>query len=239
MGSVSVVVCCRAANYCFYSEFNVKLGEGTLGFFKSKKVVQKLNKLNSSLKTFIYDILCLRLKKKYMRIERNWKNGPFKTFQFIFDQKVEIVLIRSIFSITFSFLSSQHMPSLLLIFKKRCVVSLYWFAMQQQTSTQTRPKCASFYSDFNAILEELTLGFCKSKELFQNMKKLISSLKTQIYNIRSQRLKKEDKIMKRNWKDGPFITFQFVFDLKAEIILIRSIFKSRFGFMNPQSTQSC
>ena len=71
---------------------------------------------------------------------------------------------------------------------------------------------------FNVKSGELTLGFYKSKEYNQKMKKLNSSLKTQIYNIRFLRLKKEAKKMGKKWKDGPFITLYFAFHLKVQIV---------------------
>ena len=63
--------------------------------------------------------------------------------------------------------------------------------MQQKNGTLRRQKSACFYSKFNAEFDELTLGFLKSKEYNQKMKKLNSSIKTHIYNIRFLRLKKE------------------------------------------------
>ena len=39
------------------------------------------------------------------------------------------------------------------------VISMYWFAAQQQTSTLRRQKSRSIYSKFSAELSELTASF--------------------------------------------------------------------------------
>ena len=64
------------------------------------------------------------------------------------------------------------------IFEKARVRLVYWYAVQQETSTLRRQKWAGFSSKFNLVLDELTLGFSKSNKVVQKLKKLNSSLKT-------------------------------------------------------------
>ena len=64
------------------------------------------------------------------------------------------------------------------IFEKARVHSLYWYAVELETSRLRKQKWASFSSKFNPVFDELTLGFCKSKKVVENLKKLESSLKT-------------------------------------------------------------
>ena len=149
-----------------------------------------MKKLKSRLKRLIYNIRFLSFKKEVKKMDRNQKDSPFITFWVVFNSKVEIVSIRGIFSIRFSFIILQPAPSFSKIFEKRQIVLLYWFAAQQQSSTLRQQKFPSFYSKFNARSDELNLGLYKSKEFVQKMKKLNSSLKTQINNIRFLRLNK-------------------------------------------------
>ena len=171
-------------------------------------------------------------------MEGNWKDSPFIIFQFVFDSKAKLISIRSIFSSRINFINRQPTQSFFKTFVKTREVLLYWFDVKQRTSSLRRQKCACFYSKFNALLDELTLDFCKSKELVQKLKKLKSSQKREIYNTRSLRINKEGKIMERNWKDGPFIIFQFVFDSNAEIVSIRRTFSIAFNFLSPQPFSS-
>ena len=59
------------------------------------------------------------------------------------------------------------------ILEKRPVISLYWFASQQPTSTFRRQKYASFYSKFNnAESDELDLRFQKKDRKWLKNQKL-------------------------------------------------------------------
>ena len=144
-------------------------------------------------------------------MELDWNDGPFRKFQFALSSKDEILLIRSIFSITFIFMNPYPLSCFFFKFLK---------------------KFLCFYSRLNAQSDKPTLDFYKPMENNQKLKKLNSSLKTQIYNIRCLKLQKEIKIMELDWKDGPFRTFQFVLSSNDEIVSIRSIFRISFIFMN-------
>ena len=45
------------------------------------------------------------------------------------------------------------------------VISVYWFAAEQQTSTCSRQKSSSIYSKFSAEENELTPSFQKEQEM--------------------------------------------------------------------------
>ena len=49
--------------------------------------------------------------------------------------------------------------------KKMSVISVYWFAVQQQTSTERFQKSRSFYSKFSAEENELTPSFQNPQEM--------------------------------------------------------------------------
>ena len=51
------------------------------------------------------------------------------------------------------------------------VISVYWFAAQQQTSTCRRQKSRSIYSKFSVEENELTPSFQNSQEVAQKLQK--------------------------------------------------------------------
>ena len=61
------------------------------------------------------------------------------------------------------------------------VISLYWFAVQQQTSTSRRQKSSSVYSKFSVEQSELTPGsglkIAKTKQCSKNVNIRISRSK--------------------------------------------------------------
>ena len=60
------------------------------------------------------------------------------------------------------------------------VISLYWFAAQQQTSTCRRQKSHSIYSKFSLEENELTNSFQNPQEVAKKLQKRNSARKTQI-----------------------------------------------------------
>ena len=63
------------------------------------------------------------------------------------------------------------MHSFIKILEKWQVVSLYWFAAQQQTSTFRRQKIDSFYLKFKAELNEFIPKLQKQQEKAQSLLK--------------------------------------------------------------------
>ena len=64
------------------------------------------------------------------------------------------------------------------IFKKLPVISLYWFAAQQQTSTCRRQKSRSIYSKFSVEWSELTPSFQNALEVASKLQKPSNARKT-------------------------------------------------------------
>ena len=82
-----------------------------------------------------------------------------------------MITIKSILSTNFVFSNPLPPHSFLKVLKKRQVFSLYWFAVQQQTSTFRRQKLNPIYLKLRAELNEFVPRLQKQQEEAQKLLK--------------------------------------------------------------------
>ena len=69
------------------------------------------------------------------------------------------------------------------------VISLYWYAAQDQTSTLRRQKFRSIYSKFRVDLSEFTPSFLNRQEVAEKLQKPNNARKAYLYVFRGLRVK--------------------------------------------------
>ena len=124
-------------SHSIYSKFSVELSELTPNFQNPQEVASKLQKPNNAPKTQIYIFCSQRVKARVTDLQKYLKTSFFIFTSFMVIFSLKKISIRSVFISNLTLinpsnsifgLKSQKMP----------VISLYWFAAQQQTSTCRR-----------------------------------------------------------------------------------------------------
>ena len=78
---------------------------------------------------------------------------------------LKIISIKSVYTSNITFINPWNALFGLKSLKKMLVVSLYWFATQEQTGTCRRQKFRSIYSKFSVEENELTPSFQNPQEV--------------------------------------------------------------------------